>query len=374
MGGGLLTPLMIAQESLLALENECVLAGLVHRDYSMEFQAGVGSTVIVRKPSVFTATVVSNTVNAATVSESSVAVVLDKLADITLEVTSQMLTLDVKDFSEQYIQPAMRAHAQLMDLYLALEAANFAGHATVSGTPAVADIVQLDAVLNSQRAPQQGRNLVLGPMTKAGYMVLDSFRDADKRGDGGMALRTAEMGQVLGFNCYMDQNIGQVHTSGAMADLAGAMQGAGAVGDTSATIDAITSGGTVKAGDVFKITGYDQWFRVSANATASAATVIVSFAPALKTAVADDAVVTFQGTGRDNLAFHRNAIALVTRPLADPIGGAKAAVQSYKGLSCRVVYDYETRTKKNIMSIDMLYGTKTLDIDLGARLIDQRSL
>jgi hypothetical protein len=152
------------------------------------------------------------------------------------------------------------------------------------------------------------------------------------------------------------------------------MKGAGAAGDGTATIDAITSGGTVKAGDVFKITGYDQWFRVALAATASAATIVVTFTPVLGQTVADDAVVTFQASGKDNMAFHKNAIALVTAPLEPPLGGARAEVVTYKGLSCRVVYDYEIRSKKNIMSIDMLYGWKTLDIALGARLIDQRSL
>ncbi|MCK9597617.1 MAG: hypothetical protein M0R06_01175 [Sphaerochaeta sp.] len=370
---GMLTPTIIAKEALIALENELVLANLVHRTYSKEFQSR-GATILARKPSVYTATVVSNTVNAATVAESSVAIVLNRLADVTLSITSQDLSLEVVDFSEQFIQPAMRAHAQLMDLYGANEAVNFAGHSTVTGTPAAADIVQIGAVLDAQKCPARGRNLVMGPITKAGYMVLEPFMYAEHRADGGQAIREAEMGRVLGFDCYMDQNVGITHTSGAMADLAGAMKGAGAVGDGTATIDAITSGGTVLAGDVFKITGYDQWFRVAANATASAATVIVTFTPTLAQTVADDAVVTFQGTGRDNMAFHKNALALVTAPLVPPLGGAKAEVITYKNLSCRVVYDYNIMTKTNIMSIDMLYGWKTLDIALGARLIDQRSV
>lgn len=370
---GMLTPLVIAKETLIALENECVLANLVHRDFSKEYQR-VGATILARQPSVYTATVVSNTVNAATVAETSVAVVLNRLADVTLSVTSQDLSLEVADFSEQFIQPAMRAHAQLLDLYGANEAANWAGHATVSGTPAVSDIVQLGAVLDAQKAPMTQRRLVMGPITKAGYMVLEPFLYAEHRADGGRAIREAEMGRVLGFDCYMDQNVNITHTSGAMADLVGAMVGAGAAGDGTATVDAITSAGTVLAGDVFKITGYDQWFRISANATATGTTsLIITFSPVFATTIADDAVVTFQGTGRDNMAFHKNALALVTAPLEAPLGGAKAAVVTYKGLSCRVVYDYSIMTKTNIMSIDMLYGWKTLNKDLAARLIDQRS-
>jgi hypothetical protein len=361
-------------ESLVALENETVLAGLVHRGYSKEFVSGRGATINVRVPTSLTATVVSNTVNTGTVAESSVPFILNRLADMSLEITSQDLSLELASFSEQIIQPMSRAHAQLLDLYGAYEAANWAAHATVSGTPGVSDIVQLGAVMDANKVPSAQRRLVMGPMTKAGYMVLEAFMYAEHRADGGRALREAEMGRVLGFDCYMDQNVGISHTSGAMADLVGAMKGAGAAGDGTATIDAVTSGGTVLAGDVFKITGYDEWFRVSANATANAATIIVTFSPTLKGTVADDSVVTFQGTGRDNMAFHKNGIGLATAPLEPPLGGATSAVVTYKGLSCRVVYGYEQRTKKNLISMDMLYGWKTLDKNLCARLIDQRSL
>jgi hypothetical protein len=370
---GMLTPLVIARESLIALENETVLAGLVYRN-SSPFGARVGATVNFRQPSIYTATVVSNTVNAATVAESSVAVILNRLADVTLQITSQDLSLEVVDFSEQFIRPALRAHAQLLDLYGSKEAENWAGHATVTGTPAAADIVQIGAVLDAQQAPGRDRRLVMGPITKAGYMVLEPFLYAEHRADGGQAMREAEMGRVLGFDCYMDQNAAQTHTSGAMADLAGALKGAAAALDATATVDAITSGGTVLAGDVFKVTGYDQWFRVTTNATANSATIVVAFSPAFATAIADDAVVTFQGSGRDNMAFHKNAMGLFTAPLEAPLGGATSAVQSYKGLSCRVVYDYNIMTKTNIMSIDMLYGWKTLNKNLAARLIDQRSV
>jgi hypothetical protein len=369
----MLTPLVIAKEALIALENETVLSGLVHRDFSKEFTS-VGATIVIRKPTVYTATVVSNTVNACTVAETSVAVVLNRLADITLSITSQDLSLEVEDFREQFIMPALRGHAQLLDLYGANEAVNFAGFATVSGTPALSDIVQLGAVLDAQKCGRP-RNLVMGPITKAGYMVLEPFLYAEHRADGGKAMREAEMGRTLGFDCYMDQNMNINHSAGDMADAAGAMVGAGATGDGTATVDAITSAGTVKAGDVFKITGYDQWHRVSLAATANGTTsLIITFTPTFATTIADNAVVTFIPSGDDNLAFHKNALALVTRPLEAPLGGAKAAVQSYKGLSCRVVYDYNIMTKTNIMSIDMLYGWKTLDIALGARLIDSRSV
>ncbi|MDF5756652.1 P22 phage major capsid protein family protein [Spongiactinospora sp. TRM90649] len=61
------------------------------------------------------------------------------------------------------------------------------------------------------------------------------------------------------------------------------------------------------------------------------------------------------------VAFHRTALCLVMRPLVLPQGAARATVANYKGFSLRVVMDYDIDLKQDIISIDCLYGTKTLD-------------
>lgn len=70
--------------------------------------------------------------------------------------------------------------------------------------------------------------------------------------------------------------------------------------------------------------------------------------------------------GVDALAFHKNAFALVTRPLALPNGAAKAAIVNYDGFGLRVVYDYDINKKTDTVSIDMLCGVSTLDKTLAA--------
>lgn len=73
-----------------------------------------------------------------------------------------------------------------------------------------------------------------------------------------------------------------------------------------------------------------------------------------------------------SIAFHKNAFALVTRQLAQPMGAAKSAIISYDGFGLRVVYGYDMSTKKDTVSIDMLCGVKTLDKALAGVLADQR--
>lgn len=78
------------------------------------------------------------------------------------------------------------------------------------------------------------------------------------------------------------------------------------------------------------------------------------------------------GSYTPSIAFHKNAFALVTRPLALPEGAADAAIMNYDGFGLRVVRSYDINTKKDIISIDMLCGVKVLDAKLAAVIEDQR--
>lgn len=76
-----------------------------------------------------------------------------------------------------------------------------------------------------------------------------------------------------------------------------------------------------------------------------------------------DPYMTQNVTGPDEeaVAFHRTAFALVTRTLEVPPGAQDAAIMNYEGFALRVVYDYDIKYKQTVVSVDCLYGTKTLD-------------
>lgn len=87
----------------------------------------------------------------------------------------------------------------------------------------------------------------------------------------------------------------------------------------------------------------------------------------LAAAVADNAVLGLGPTGEYGLAFHRNAIAFVTRPLATPRKGtgALSSVAAYNGLGLRVTITYDGKAQGHRVTLDMLCGVKTLDTNLG---------
>ena len=85
-----------------------------------------------------------------------------------------------------------------------------------------------------------------------------------------------------------------------------------------------------------------------------------------------DQNIAKNGDYTPSIAFHKNAMALVTRPLALPQGAAKAAIVNYDGFGLRVVYGYDMNTKTDTISIDMLCGVKLLDDKLIAVVADNR--
>lgn len=364
-----ITPTIVAKEALIALENNMVLANLVHRAYSGEFRK-VGDTIKIRKPATFTADAwAGTTISSQTVVQDSVDVALDTVFDVSFAITAKELALDVVSFKEEIIEPAMRAIAQGVDAKIAGLFVDVAGHAVASSTVVAADIADLRAQLNIQKAPFTDRSCVLHPITEKDYIVLDAFLHAEKRGDT-KAIKEASLGRVLGMDFYMDQNVA-THTSSVL-DTAANWGTAESAGVTVTTMVGLTDNEETGVGDVFKVVGSDKGYRVTTAATVASTAAAVTFTPATDKSIGAAAVVTFMKTHKANLAFHKNAFALVTAPLAAPLGGAKVGQESYKGLSCRAVFDYDMDLKSNICSIDLLCGVKTLDKDLAARLVDYR--
>lgn len=91
----------------------------------------------------------------------------------------------------------------------------------------------------------------------------------------------------------------------------------------------------------------------------------------LETAIATNDVIGYGPDGDYNFAFHRDAIALVNRPLeaAMPGTGALAAVAVHNGMSMRVTITYDGKAQGHLITLDGLFGTALLDTNLGAVLL-----
>ena len=356
----ILTPQVIANEALLVLESNLTMANLVHRDYSKEF-VNVGDTITVRKPAKFVAKNFIGEVEEQEISEGSVPVKMDRYRDVTVGVTSKEMTLDIKDFSKQVIEPALTAIAQAVDIDLLTVGVEKAGSkVSVSATPVIADIANVAKALDKKKAPRdKNRNLVLATDTMYKYNTLDNFAKVCYKGDS-EALKEAEIGRVYTMNSFLSQNAPE--NTSATAGTATAYKVACTKGTTQFTVsDGAAKTGTIKAGDKLIVNGY--LFEVAEDLTLAdgAGTLKVTEKIPFAITTAVSAVIINKA---HSLGFHRNGLALVTRQLELPQGAAKAAIASADGLAVRVVFGYDQDTKKDKISFDIIYGIKELDSDL----------
>ena len=61
------------------------------------------------------------------------------------------------------------------------------------------------------------------------------------------------------------------------------------------------------------------------------------------------------------VAFHRSAFEVVFAPLALPKGAVRAEYMNFQGLPIRVVYSYDATYLTDVITFDLLFGTKTTD-------------
>lgn len=359
MANEFLTPQIIANEALMVLESNLTMANLVHRDYSNEF-VQVGDTITIRKPAKFVAKNFVGKVSEQDVTEGSVPVKLDRFRDVTVKVTSKQLALDIKDFSSQIVRPALTAIAQAIDCdLLAVGIEKAAKTATVSQNPVIDDIAGVGKALDLSKAPRNDRRLVLPPTILYKYNTLDNFAKQCYKGDS-QALTDSEIGKVYTCETFMSQNCpeNQSTTAGTVTEY----KVTAVADETKFTVsDAKPATGTIKKGDQLIVDGYIYTVQEDVTLASGAGTITVDQNIPVKIETAVSAKIINKAHA---LGFHRNGLALVTRNLETPMGAAKSHIASANGLGVRVVMDYDSQTKTDTISFDIIYGIKELDSNL----------
>jgi hypothetical protein len=76
-------------------------------------------------------------------------------------------------------------------------------------------------------------------------------------------------------------------------------------------------------------------------------------------------------TENQSVFFHKNAMALVTRPLEKPMSGeARTAIVQKDGVGIRVIMSYDHAYLSTLVTYDLLYGIKLLNSSLAVILTD----
>jgi len=455
-----LVPEIWAQEGLAILEENMVMARLVHRDFSMEV-ANFGDVVNTRRPGTFTAKrkVDTDDIVEQNAVATNVPVSLDQHVYVSFCIRDGEASKSFQDLVEMYLTPAAGEMASAVDRILCGQAPQFLANEVgslmeMTETTAKDTMLEAREKMNVNKVYSLGRNLVLSAASETDLLKTELFISAEKRGDAGTALRDASLGRVLGFDTYLDQNVPSIgKASSDYAD--GETLAIEPLAETSLSVnvasyvvvdgeyvwvegegkphvvDSATDDGTntsvivmtaglsaaVAANSVVTVykacyadnattyaVGYSKGIGVDDGADGVLAKPpqrgqIISFGVGaarhtytiisvavdpddatrhliwldrpLTVAVANNAAAFPGPAGSFNLAFHRDALALVTRPLALPNTalGVRSAVGAYNDVAMRVSMQYNITRQGTIVTLDLLCGVALLDANLGCLLL-----
>lgn len=411
MPNTIITPTMVAKASVRILNNILVAGNNVYRGYESEFDKQyngykVGQTVNVRKPTMFTVRTGPNAANQDVV-EGYTQVKVDTQIGVDFAFNSTELTLQIGDLAERVLKPAMVTLANRIDTSVLNQYTNFWNWVGTPGTQMASYLAMARAGqrLDDVPAPSDDRVAFLSTNDQTGMVanLAGTFIQQDNKS----AYRTGELGEVDNITTFRTQNVGTLTTGTRTNGTVGAANQqvtyAGAQANTWTQTLAVTGLGnasTVAAGDVFTIANVFminqvtkirvgntlQQFTVVNAATADAAgAATLTISPAIITTGAFQTVALATGTNlpaggvitwagaastgySQNLAIHKNAIALTVVPMELPPGAVNPARESYNGLSVRVIPYYNGTNDISNWRLDLLYGVQTIDPRLGTRI------
>ena len=369
MANNIITIKEIARQALPRLMENLVFPNLVHKDFSEDFVSGKGDKIQVRKPVVLNAESFDeeNGTTAQNIDETSVEVCLDRLATVDVEFSALESATSIDDLNRLFIEPAAAALAQKINadgLELYKDIANFTG--TAGTTPStLTDISDVRKALNGKNVPVSPRYAVWDTEADAKFTTIDAIVNAEKSGSTD-ALREGSIGKIFGLDNYMSQAV-KTHKTGITASNQVKVNGKVEEGATKLSLSATTLTGNLVKGDLLEIGGKCYTVTKDTESASSNAIADVEVYPALPE-IQDKTAVTLVASHTANLAFNPMAFAFVTRPLSSP-SGVESYVTSYNGITLRVVKGYDMKFKKETISMDVLYGYKTMYPELAVRVL-----
>ena len=401
MAQSLLTIDMITNKALEILENNLVLTRNVNRQYDSSFAvegAKIGDTLRIRLPDRALVTD-GAALGVQEVNEQQTTLTISSQKHIGVNFTSAEMALSLDDFADRILKPRVSQLAASIDADVANSFKNIYQSVGTPGTTPATSLVLLQGnqKLNEAAAVMSPRYVTVNPAANAALVegmkgLFNPTSTISRQFKNGM------MGEgILGYEeINMSQSI-KVHTTGtALRSDTPIVKTTLTNGATKLTLDNVTDGNTLVPGDVFTIagvfavnpqtresTGSLQQFVVQ-NTVTSAATefVDVEFLPAVyaptqalatvsKLPTASD-VVTFLGAANtgypQNLIYHKDAITFATADLLLPQGVDMASRKVHKGISMRIVRQYDINNDRMPCRIDVLYGYSVIRPQMAVRL------
>lgn len=393
MANDLLTPVAVTREALAVLHQKLSFIGSINHQYDNKFAqegAKIGDTLNIRLPNEYVVrdgmTMVPQDTN-----EKSIPLTVSSVKGVDLNFSSLDLALDLQDFSERIISPAMSVLAAKIEADALSMAKDVYQVVNNIGAPVtMRSALQARKLLVDALAPGDARSLLLN--TQDNLDLVDAlkglFHDSTQVAK---QYREGKVGVTGGFGDIYENTILGSQVTGTSAAATGyTVNGAGQVGGGVVVATGTT---TFKKGDVVTFpgtnrvhpetkedTGALQTFVVRADYAGGAGTLLISpdiVATGGRQNVTASptnggAVAKIGGAGavyKPSLAYHRDAFTFATADLPMPKGVDWAAREVMDGISMSMVRQFVISDRSFPCRMDVLYGYRTLRAQLAARIL-----
>jgi hypothetical protein len=395
MANTILTADQITRESLRVLHQKLRFLGSINRGYDNNYAmtgAKIGDTLRIRMPNRFRIRT-GRQIATQDVSEQYVNLQISDQAGVDMNFTSAELTLELDDFSNRYIVPAMATVASYMENAVLTarykDVFNLVDH---DGTA----VSLLSYLLGKQKlddnlAPEDDQRVALLSTTHQVKLVDQLKGLFNAQDEVSRQYKEGRMGHAAGFDFFSSTHVLD-HTTGTAVkgDTVYNVNGANQTGSTltvnagSTTFlkgDVITIAGVNRVHPETKVdTGVAQQFVITADSGASATSLAIS--PAITVTGAyqnvsgsptDTGAVTKVGAGNaeklnSSMVYHKDAFTMATADLILPEGVHFAAREVFDGISMRIVRAYDINNDQFPCRIDVLFGSATLRPEHAARI------
>lgn len=401
------TPSWVIKKVTQRLTNALRFTANVTRGYDSQYTisgAKVGYTVNARLPQRYMVNK-GQALNPVGANEEIVPITLTDQANVGIEFSSASLRMEVDNYSERYIDPAVEAIGNQMDLD-GLQRM-YKKVARTVGTPAVVpatNSIYLDATVKLAEGSVP-TNRLTSMLTSQMHATIANANLAlfNPSAVIGKQYRTGKIaGEVLGIKeWYIDENIA-THTVGALGGTPLVNTPLPASGATSVVTDGWTAAVAVrlKEGDVvqfdgvfdinpmsYQSTGRLKDFVVTADTSSDGAgNLTIPISPAMifddayatcSNAPANNAVVTIFGSAsahankvtRQGLVYDPNAFTCVLAdlPLPQGVWVSKRISNAAIAMSVRFIKAYDVMTDQSPARLDVLYGWAAVRQELACR-------
>ena len=417
----LLNPVVIAQDSLIRLENDCTMTKMVNREFDEKFAVKnekIGYTFNARLP-VRLRGRRGDGIKPEGIQESMVPIVINELWGQDLQNSDQDLTMTIDRFGERYVEPASATIANMIDGDLCDLVPGFFSFVGIPGVlpNSVATYAQAGVELTNNAVPRvvSLNAMVLSPDMTAAVLgfnanLLNPVKEISQQ------YLTGKMGTALNFKFNEDVNtyrhtVGALGTAGAIAsnplvDIAG-----GGITNAGSTIltkgwdatianclnlyDIVQFAGCIAVNPIsYRSVGKMRSFALTAamNTTGGGAGTLNINQPmnadtsspfqTVTALPADGAQVYVWGlpytafatianaTSAQGCAFHRDALtlAIVKQELPGGMEWSEWVSNPKQGMGIRLVRGYVIGTNEKITRLDVLGGVKRIRDEMGVRV------